>query len=135
MKNSAKFWRNVSLIFVLPFSGKLAARNFTQIPPHIRTSNSTRLNQNSFTAILWELVGPTKVTDQAQKADVQRKLKTFADSLLLPGFKHLEGARNPGKCRSLQQTEDCRRKPQIGVCHLRSVILSAAPIRVCRFIT
>ena len=37
---------------------KLATRNFTQIPPHIRTSNSTRLNQNSFTAILWELVGP-----------------------------------------------------------------------------
>ena len=59
MKNVAKFWRNFPLIFVLQLPGKLATRNFTQIPPHIRTSNSTRLNQNSFTTILWELVGPT----------------------------------------------------------------------------
>ena len=58
-KNAAKFWRNFPLIFVLQFPGKLATRYFTRIPPHIRTSNSTRLNQNSFTAILWELVGPT----------------------------------------------------------------------------
>ena len=58
MKNAAKFWRIFPLIFVLQFPGKLATINFTQIPPHIRTSNSTRLNQNSFTAILWELVGP-----------------------------------------------------------------------------
>ena len=42
-------------------SRELATRNFTQIPPHIRTSNSTRLIQTSFTAILWELVGPTFV--------------------------------------------------------------------------
>ena len=37
-------------------------KKFTQIPPHIRTSNSTRLNPNSFTAILWELVGPIYCT-------------------------------------------------------------------------
>ena len=48
-----------SVDFVLQFPGKVATRNFTQIPPHIRTSNSTWLNQNSFTAKLWELVGPT----------------------------------------------------------------------------
>ena len=48
-----------TLSFVLQFPGKLAARHFTQIPPCISTSNSTRLNQNSFTAILWEFVGPT----------------------------------------------------------------------------
>ena len=58
MKNAAIFWWNFSLISVLQFPGKLAGRNFTQIPPHIRTSNSTRLNQNYFTAILLELVGP-----------------------------------------------------------------------------
>ena len=58
MKNAAKFWRNFPLLFVLQFPGKLAIRNFTQIPPHITTSNSTRLNQNSFTTIPWELVGP-----------------------------------------------------------------------------
>ena len=57
LTNAVKFLWNFSLIFVLQFPGKLAAWNFTQIPPHIRISNSTRLNQNSFTAILWELLG------------------------------------------------------------------------------
>ena len=41
------------------FQGNWPQEIFTQIPPHIRTSNSTRLNQNSFTTILWELVGPS----------------------------------------------------------------------------
>ena len=68
MKNEAKFWRNFPLIFVLQFPGKLATRNFTKIPPHIRTSNSTRLNQNSFTAMLWELVGPMKFKSQENTA-------------------------------------------------------------------
>ena len=39
--NVAKFCRNFSQIFVLQFPGNMAARNFTQIPPHMRTSNST----------------------------------------------------------------------------------------------
>ena len=39
-------------------SREIGRKTFSQIPPHIRTSNSTRLNLNSFTAILWELVGP-----------------------------------------------------------------------------
>ena len=41
-ENAAKFWRNFLLIFALLFPGKMAAGNFTQIPPHIRTSNSAR---------------------------------------------------------------------------------------------
>ena len=47
-----------SVDFRPSISREIGRKNFTQIPPHIRTSNSTRLNQNSFTAILWELVGP-----------------------------------------------------------------------------
>ena len=33
-KNAAKFWRNVSQIFVLQFPGKMAAKNFTKNPRH-----------------------------------------------------------------------------------------------------
>ena len=35
--------RNFGENFVLQFPGRLAARNFTQIPPHIRKSNFTRV--------------------------------------------------------------------------------------------
>ena len=33
-KNAAKFWRNVSQIFVLQFPWKMAAKNFTKNPQH-----------------------------------------------------------------------------------------------------
>ena len=58
MNNAVKLWRKLSVDFRPSISREIGRKNITQIPPHIRTSNSTPLNQNYLTAILWELVGP-----------------------------------------------------------------------------
>ena len=74
------------------------------------------------------------MTESAQNADIRRKPQIFADSPLLleiPAF---------GGRRKLQKTADSRRKPkifaenrrkpQIGLCHLRSVTFSSALVRL-----
>ena len=54
-KNVAQIWQRFLPIFVLPFPGKVGARNFTKNPRPV----SRPTKQNSFTARLWELGGPT----------------------------------------------------------------------------
>ena len=63
--------------------------------------------------------GGLKVTDQAQNAGFRR----FISSKSVDNFQHSEGE---GDRRKLQVFAENRRKPQIGVCNLRSVTLSAA---------
>ena len=69
----------------------------------------------------------TEVTERerAQNADFRRKPQIFADHPFSWNFNHLEGA---GKRRISQKTEDVRnrRKPQIGLRHLRCVTFSSA---------
>ena len=62
-----------------------------------------------------------KVTDRAQSADFRRNPQIFADSPLLL-------TENSSMWRA-QETAEYRRKPLIGVCHLRSVTFNSA--RVC----
>ena len=72
------------------------------------------------------------VTERAQNADFCRKPQIFADSPLLleiPAFwRAQETAENR---RFSQKTEDSRRKPQIGLRHLRSVTFSSALVLYC----
>ena len=63
--------------------------------------------------------GP-KVTENAQNADFRRKPQIFADSPLLLEIPASGGRRKP------QKTADFRRKPLIGLRHLRCVTFSSA---------
>ena len=56
------------------------------------------------------------MTESAQNADFRRKPQIFADSPLLLEIPAFGG----------QETAENRRKPQIGLCHLRSVTFSLA---------
>ena len=75
--------------------------------------------------------GP-KMTDQVQNADFRRKPRIFADSPppILLETQTSGGRRKPQKTadvrRKLKILAENRKKPQIGVCHLRSITLSAA---------
>ena len=71
--NRLKDWRKCSEIlaifspiFVLQFSGKIATRNFTQIPPHIRTSNSTRHEPKFFHGDALGVGGPQLIYHAAR---------------------------------------------------------------------
>ena len=55
-KNAAKFWRNVSQIFVLQFPGRMATKNFTKNPRHF--PRCTKLS--FFTAATLGASGPKK---------------------------------------------------------------------------
>ena len=70
------------------------------------------------------------MTERAQNADFRRKPQIFADSPLLLEIPAFGGRRKPlktaGFCRKPQIFAENRRKPQIGLCHLRCVTFSSA---------
>ena len=75
--------------------------------------------------------GPeTKATERAQNADFRRKPPIFADSPLLLEIQAFGGHRKPQKtadfCRKPKIFAENRRKPQIGLRHLRCVTFSSA---------
>ena len=72
----------------------------------------------------------TKVTENAQNADFRRKPQIFADSPLLLGIPAFGGRRKPQKTADFRRKPkifaENRRKPQIGLRHLRCVSFSSA---------
>ena len=67
------------------------------------------------------------MTENAHNADFRKKPQIFADSPLLLEIPAFGGRRKPQKTADLsQKTEDFRRKPQIGLRHLRCVTFSSA---------
>ena len=72
----------------------------------------------------------TKVTESAQNADFRRKPQIFADSRLLLEIQAFAGRRKPQKTADFRRKPkifaENRRKPQIGLRHLRSVTFSSA---------
>ena len=81
------------------------------------------------------------MTEKAQNADFRRKPQIFADSPLLLEFPAFGGRRKPQKTadfrRKPQIFAENRRKPQIGLRHLRCVTFSSALIERlgCHFTT
>ena len=77
----------------------------------------------------------TKVTERererAQNADFCRKPQTSADSPLLLEIQTFQGRRIFADNRRFsQETADVRRKPQIGLCHLRCVTFSLSALQI-----
>ena len=72
----------------------------------------------------------TKVTESAQNADFRRKPQIFADSPLLLEIPAFGGRRKPQKTADFRRKPKIfagnRRKPQIGLCRLRSVTFCSA---------
>ena len=70
------------------------------------------------------------MTEKPQNADFRRKPQIFADWRLLLEIPAFGGRRKPQKTadfrRKPQIFAENRRKPQIGLCHLRSVTFSSA---------
>ena len=69
------------------------------------------------------------MTEKAQKADFRRKPQIFADSPLLQEISACGRARRQKTadfCRKPKIFAENRRKPQIGLRHLRSVTFSSA---------
>ena len=64
------------------------------------------------------------MTEKAQKADFRRNPPIFTDSPLLLEIQAFGGRRKP------QKTADSRRKPQIGLRHLRCVTFSSALVMI-----
>ena len=71
------------------------------------------------------------MTENAQNADFRRKPQIFADSPLLLEIPAFGGRRKPQKTadfrRKLKISAENRRKPLIGLRHLRCVTFSLAP--------
>ena len=83
-----------------------------------------------FLGLSWRAQGDgTKVTEKAQNAAFRRKPQIFADSPL--EIQAFGGHRKPQKTadfrRKSQTFAENRRKPQIGLRHLRCVTFSSAP--------
>ena len=76
------------------------------------------------------------MTENAQNADFRRKPQIFADSPLLLEIPAFGGRRKPQKTadfrRKPQIFAENRRKPQIGLRHLRCVTFSSALVLVHR---
>ena len=70
------------------------------------------------------------MTERAQNADLRRKPQIFADSPLLLEIPAFGGHRKPQKTADFRRKPkifaENRRKPQIGLRHLRSVTFSSA---------
>ena len=70
------------------------------------------------------------MTESTQNADFRRKPQIFADSPLLLEIEAFGGHRKPQKTADFRRKPkifaENRRKPQIGLCHLRSVTFSSA---------
>ena len=70
------------------------------------------------------------MTENAQNADFRRKPQIFADSPLLLEIQAFGGRRKPQKTADFRRKPkiiaENRRKPQIGLCHLRCVTFSSA---------
>ena len=70
------------------------------------------------------------MTERAQSADVRRKPQIFADSPLLLEIQAFGGRRKPQKTADFRRKPkifaENRRKPQIGLRHLRCVTFSSA---------
>ena len=70
------------------------------------------------------------MTENAQNADLRRKPQIFADSPLLLEIPAFGGRRKPQKTADFRRKPkifaENRRKPQIGLCHLRCVTFSSA---------
>ena len=70
------------------------------------------------------------MTERAQNADFRRKPQIFADSPLLLEIQAFGGRRKPQKTADLRRKPkifaENRRKPQIGLRHLRCVTFSSA---------
>ena len=70
------------------------------------------------------------MTENGQNADFRRKPQIFADSPLLLEIQAFGGRRKPQKTADFRRKPkifaENRRKPQIGLCHLRCVTFSSA---------
>ena len=75
------------------------------------------------------------MTENAQNADSRRKPQIFADSPLLLEIQAFGGCRKPQKTADFRRKPkifaENRRKPQIGLCHLRCVTFSSALVSNC----
>ena len=72
------------------------------------------------------------MTERTPNADFRRKPQIFADSPLLLEIPAFGGRRKPHKTADFRRKPkifaESRRKPQIGLCHLRCVTFSSAMI-------